>query len=59
MCAPKAPKTPEAPAPLAAAPTLPGQVSRGTNTKKKANPNSYTSPRGIYQNTGGKDFLGQ
>lgn len=56
MCSPK---TPEAPTPLAAAPKLPTQVNRAANTKKKAKPSSYTNPRGIYQDTGGKDFLGQ
>lgn len=59
MCA-STPDTPEAPAPLAAAPTLPSSVDKGI-TKKKRNQFSATGSRGIYQpvNGGGKDLLGQ
>lgn len=53
------PSTPKAPPPVAAAPKLPTEVNRGTNQKKKSNPNIVTSARGIYQPLPGKDFLGQ
>lgn len=60
MCA-STPDTPEAPTPLAAAPTMPSTIDRGTATKKKVSQFSATGSRGIYQpvNGGGKDLLGQ
>jgi len=58
MCS-STPKTPDSPAPLAAAPTIPGQIDRGTTKKKSSQKDSIkTNARGIYQPLMGSDTLG-
>ena len=51
--------TPKAPAPAAAAPSMPATVDRGTTATKEENPYVVTGSRGIYQPLSGKEFLGQ